>query len=575
MRIKAKVRVWKALAVIAGLVTGVGIFAVVAPTTSSAATYAPRSIGGLDCNGFSPVQQSVIPPNACTDIRGLPGADNANSWGGRFYDNGHYIGHDEPDMTFLSSQAGSGNDVTWNETLGSDPNANPTVKTPGRDVSHYVELTVAPWFSMALCNGESFPELPCTPNSDSNAPACVGLLCSPTAYPGAGSSFLEMQFYPPGLAPFPDSISCDNTHWCASLHINDLECPLSGNCNPNCTEPTNFAFIQTDGVPTGPPSPQLSDLATSTPDAHTLLMNPGDNLTIHISDQPVPGESGVNALETQIVDNTTGQTGFMQASAKNGFAATSINDCSGTPFNYEPEYSTASAANIVPWAALLVNVSTEFEIGHFTPCTFLTHPATLALGPGVTDTYWNACHGPYENSAPGGDGKKKPEVSDALCFPAGDTHGVLNSAPNVVTGCDDNFFQNGDLDFDGSGYWPEWPTGPAPTASLPGSFQQSFPSSAGNPYSDFFFQTDTALSESTCTASAPSGCAVPPPNAPGRFYPYWSRADVGGVCTIEFGNVSSGAGVDPFGRDAQYGTNQAATLGYQEFEGPLQSTTCP
>ena len=28
---------------------------------------------------------------------------------------------------------------------------------------------------------------------------------------------MEMRFYPPGMAPFADSISCDNTHWCASL----------------------------------------------------------------------------------------------------------------------------------------------------------------------------------------------------------------------------------------------------------------------------------------------------------------------------------------------------------------------
>jgi hypothetical protein len=72
---------------------------------------------------------------------------------------------------------------------------------------------------------------------------------------GGGSSFLEMQFYPPGFAPFVDSISCDNTHWCASLHINDLECTRGFvTCNTNCEEPTNFAFIQRDGVPTGPPA---------------------------------------------------------------------------------------------------------------------------------------------------------------------------------------------------------------------------------------------------------------------------------------------------------------------------------
>jgi len=67
---------------------------------------------------------------------------------------------------------------------------------------------------MALCNPRSYPLLPCAANSDDNAPA--------GRWPGGGSSFLEVQFYPPGEAPFVDNISCDNSHWCASLHINDL-----------------------------------------------------------------------------------------------------------------------------------------------------------------------------------------------------------------------------------------------------------------------------------------------------------------------------------------------------------------
>jgi hypothetical protein len=67
---------------------------------------------------------------------------------------------------------------------------------------------------------------------------------------------------------------------------------------------------------------------------------------------------------------------------------------------------------------------------------------------------------------------------------------------------------------------------------------------------------------------------VPPPNAPGQFYPYWSRLSQGDTCVIEFGNVSSGHGVDNLGGDAQYGTDQSATLGYPEFLGPVQSNTC-
>ena len=42
-----------------------------------------------------------------------------------------------------------------------------------------------------------------------------------------------------------------------------------------------------------------------------------------------------------------------------------IADCSGTPFNFQPEYSTAGTANQGGRAAANVNVA--HEIGHFTP----------------------------------------------------------------------------------------------------------------------------------------------------------------------------------------------------------------
>jgi hypothetical protein len=75
---------------------------------------------------------------------------------------------------------------------------------PGHDVNHWAELTSAPWFSMDLCNQFSFPLMPCQPNSDVNAPGTVNAPVPPGVFPGGGSSFLEMQFYPPGEAPFVD-----------------------------------------------------------------------------------------------------------------------------------------------------------------------------------------------------------------------------------------------------------------------------------------------------------------------------------------------------------------------------------
>jgi hypothetical protein len=47
---------------------------------------------------------------------------------------------------------------------------------------------------------------------------------------------------------------------------------------------------------------------------------------------------------------------------------------------------------------------------------------------------------------------------------------------------------------------------------------------------------------------------------------------VPGSCALEFGNVTTG--VNDFGRDAGYGTNQFKKLGYDEFEGPVRPTSC-
>jgi hypothetical protein len=528
----------------------------------------PAARGALDCNGWSQIQQTLKPTGACTDVRGFANIQNANLDDGRFYDNGHYIGHDEPDLTFLSDRPGSGNDVTWNETLPRDPASRPTGDNPGHDVTHWFDLSVAPWFSMALCNPRSYPLNPCTPNSDSNAPH--------GQFTGGGSSFLEVQFYPPGEAPFFDNISCDNTHWCASLHINDLECTFGfDSCNRNCEEPTNFAFIQKSGVPTGPPSPQEATIATYTPDSHTLLMNPGDKLTVHIYDAPAAG--GGHALKVVVKDLTTGQTGWMQASAANGYAATGIADCTGRPFNYEPEYNTASKGNYVPWAALETDISTQFEIGHWTPCKNLSDPATgdlLAFTAG--DPFSLTCHGPYESTSDSSSSNPEGFGGDGFCYPRGDTHSALNqfgihSPPNMQTGCL-NFLNGGDLDFDGTSYWPDWPTGTSPTALNPGSFAQSAPTTKGAHYTHSFFQTDVALSEATCVAS-PSGCTVPP-QGPGHFYPYWSSQKLNGQCSILFGNVAGGPDVNNYGKSAQYGKDQAPSLGYDEFEGPIMPAVC-
>jgi hypothetical protein len=535
--------------------------------------------GELDCNGFSKVQKSVRPTMNCTDIRGIPGKGNKNSWDGRFYDNGHYIGHDEPDADFISSAPGSGGNVTWTLNLGRDPTAAPTDANPGHDVSDWFELSPAPWFSMALCDPNSFPEAACTPNSDSNAPTCEGPDCVTGL--GGGSAFMEMQFYPPGNPPFVDSASCDGTHWCAALTIDSLECNAGfATCNNNCEEPSNFGFIQRNGVPTAPPSPQDATLNTFIPNSETLLMNPGDKITFHMFDAPAPG--GGRAFEVAMNDLTTHQSGFMQASAANGFQTTSSADCSGTPFNFQPEFNTAKAPNINSWGADQVDISTEFETGHWEACTSLSDQISPnPFDPSDASPMYNECSGPYENAGP--PDNTTPEVGEAPCYLAGATHPGFDgpgtsTQPDRMTGCQDTIFQNGDLDFDGSPYWTEWPTGLNPTI-YPSSFLESFPTSNGLQYQQFVMQTDVALSESTCGGNSvapggtPAGCTVPP-QGPGGFYPYWSEVLGNGGCSLEFGNVSSGFGVSNLGKDAQYGTDQFAAFGYPQFIGPKHTNPC-
>ena len=91
-----------------------------------------KSIGGLDCNGHSKIQRPLRPQDVCTDFH--------NSYGGRGYDNGHYVGHDEPSIGFISTAPHSGNNVQWEFTL---PRERPLPATQS------FENFIAFWFSWA------------------------------------------------------------------------------------------------------------------------------------------------------------------------------------------------------------------------------------------------------------------------------------------------------------------------------------------------------------------------------------------------------------------------------------------
>ncbi|HEV2137307.1 MAG TPA: hypothetical protein VGR53_00525 [Nitrososphaerales archaeon] len=89
-------------------------------------------------------------------------------------------------------------------------------------------------------------------------------------------------------------------------------------------------------------------------------MNERDQILVTIKDTP-------DGLETIVKDETSGISGFMVASASNGFENTSPNllgPCSTNPFSFHPLYDTAKVTNYAGWTGNLANVNLAFEIGH-------------------------------------------------------------------------------------------------------------------------------------------------------------------------------------------------------------------
>jgi hypothetical protein len=561
--------------------------AAAATTAAKAVTtgsIAPNPANELDCNAHSP-KYVTIRATAATCVDPVKVVNGKRF---RFEDNEHYIGHDEPSVKFISSTPGSGNTMTYLTRIPVDPKASPT---PSGSVTNYGELSVAPWFGLPMCDSLSFPQGNCTPDSDSNNPNV------------AGSAFMELQVYPPGYTPFVDSMSCSATQWCAALNIDSLECNASGTCNDNCIEPVNFAYLQTNGVPAGPPNPQRTNVSTFTPNANTLKINGGDVLRVSISDPP-------QGFTTTIRDLTTHQTGTMTASAANGFSDTNMSDCSGVPHTWHAEYSTAAQQNQVPWAALEGGVLMQQEIGHAEICNSVTNkdPFTFTGGtqsysdPNDFDTCVGGTEGPNATgegpcdqtgicqnattqgpngpvACPTNDSNSGAlcEFADGSCFQKGTRTATVNGAPvtefSAANFCLAGRFQNGDLDFDGTSYQSfTWPDG---TRNHPTAFDYVGPFQAnGNPYPQIQFETDVGGSENLCVISTGANCTVPPLGS--KFYPFWSLspkpAPLGShqtVCVWNFGNVLPNT-FKTFGKDAQYGTPDVA-----RFAGTIISAVQP
>jgi hypothetical protein len=446
-----------------------------------------------DCNDTDGVPETCADPSkealASAQAKGYP----------------YYVGHAEPTVLFWSDAAKSGSKMQWKLGL---PGPDPTPKQDGSATANF-QLDVAQWLGLALCDPNSNPVGPCVPASDTNNTFT------------AGSAFLELQFYAPGLRS-----DCGN-QWCVALHINTLQ-----NATPfwstHCFEPTWTTLLTTTGAVGG----------------GNFLMAPGDSIIVTIKDTP-------DGLETDINDLTAKTTGSMVASIANGYRhntsqsangvcsvttstiCTTDSDCPGgevcgcatEPFAYHPMFATAKTGQYVPWAGLHPNVSFDTEIGHYELCTD------------------QACTNLPDNGDDGVCSKTQQKCTKDSECPMGETCNVQGRDCHVIAGVGGCGVE--DLDQDGLSYQPDWPDG---TTAHPQSIAIGAANDKGvgplspsttvegvyaEPYRTIEFET----TEGTAAAA---------------FYPFYSQNSTLAACLFNFGNDIPTATTNDFGKAAQY-----------------------
>jgi hypothetical protein len=486
---------------------------------------------------------------------------------------GEYTGHDEPSLLFYSSTPGSGNSSLYQVQLPTDPRVMPNQS--GTAGTWNFQLHPAFWLGMALCDNQSAPEFanaPCTPDSDTNIFDGTDPLAPDYIGNHPGTAFLEVQFYPPGWAPWPPGVSCDATKWCAAMAIfsfnsnQNTGVPNNADCLGKVgIEPANFAFITKSGVPHAPPGPLDLTAGSFTPSAATdLFMGSGDRLAVDIHD----GAAGLTVI---VHDLTTGQTGSMTASAANGFAQIlyepASTTCHEAPYTFRPMYATSSEHTRVPWAAHSYNVAFSDEIGHFEYCT-----TVVKEGGGCAS-----------NAEPSLDG------DDGGCFSA------AFSLLVPIGGCIAT-----DNDFDGVSYQPVWPG----TGSNRGQDVKYHPSpitfssplfNGTENYSRVAFEADLSRIEAAdfggnCNRFTGVGCVNPPPGS--NFYPIYSTGTStqnqgsSGHCVWHLGGTGIKGTTNTFGGNssAEFGAllfsfypnpNPAIRLRTNNFRNVLSSNPCP
>ena len=512
------------LVVGASLALGAAMLAPAAASSTSAAS--PASAGShprIDCsNGRF----------ACTEVQ-----DPEQAFGEDVY-----VGHDEPSVLFYSNQPGSGNRMRYQLHLPSDPPANPIA---GR--SYNFQLQVTEWFGMAMCDTQSFPEQVsnCSPDSDSN-------IVDPAKSPDhPGAAYMEMQFYPPGYVLWPPGASCSATQWCAALTIDSLSLdPVTGKSNNKAClnsvgiEPVNFAFITKNGRPQGPPAPVNATAATLTPNPkRDLFMSSGDDIQVTMHDT-------AHGLRVVLEDKTSGENGFMTASAFNGFGqvkfAPGASTCSNIPYDFHPMYSTSTPQTRVPWAAHSYNVAYDDEIGHFDYCTKIDQEGGSCVG--------------REGAA----GDREPaDADDVACFSP-----ALSTLVDV-TGC-----YGTNTGFDGVSYLNLWPDGNTNLHPTPSFFSSAL---TGSDYSQNYprvgFESDVPRITATdsggsCDRDTGQGCTRVPRTDDGalaKFYPYFSTGQSSAGCRWTIGRDVPGFTTNDYGKVRQYGP--LLRLAYTEGNG--------
>lgn len=481
---------------------------------------------------------------------------------------GAYTGHDEPSLLFYSDTPGSGNHMTWTLRLPADP---PTLPNQlGTGGTFNFQLHPAFWVGMTVCDDQSapnpggsmlgsvkLPNVPCVPNSDANI--YDSSVVTDAHYIGRhpGTGFMEMQFYPPN-----SPIGCGNlnhpTQWCAALNIDSAsENQNAGTLNnADCqaryhTEYVNFAFITKSGNPEGSSALIGSAGFTGTvpTDADTLFMNSGDVLEIELVDT-------THGLKITIRDATTGEVGFMVASAANGFTQLRFepkaHTCTTQTVDFHPTYATSSEHTRNTWTAHSYNIAFSDEIGHYEYCNkiddaFGFDPAGDGFGNCISD----GVHDLNTNNNLVGD-------DDVNCTDS--TNNTVGYPPNI--GCTGT-----DTDFSGVPYQPVWP-GTNKSVGIDQALHPTpisltsprFTDAVGNAqnFSRVAFEANMPRIEAAdfggnCNRTTGVGCTNPPPNA--NFYPIYSTQQQGGGCRWNLGGPFLPGNTNSFGGDSvsEYG----------------------